>query len=228
MKTQLVRGLLTTALLSMASPALAQDSSWYAGVGIGRLNTDFRPYYTYYMGGTPDQFENEADGWQVEFMAGRRHRLTDRVSLSIEGGAAFNSFKWSLSIPEEPADLEYSLPYRFALSLVPEVQFGRLSLYADLGGGVGRVKEIKTTTDARVSRYDYDKLRPTLSVGGGIKVKATTGLDVFAHVGHVRYFDVEYDSFSNQTGMLPVVSKVEHVTDKPRATGFTVGVIKRF
>src|SRR5688500_18041166 len=141
MKTPVVVAVMIGVLLSCASPALAQsgESGWYAGVGAGRLNTDCRPYYTYYAGGTPDQFENEAHGLQVEFLAGNRLRSSGRWSLSLAGSAAFNSFKWSLSIPEEPAELEYSLPYRFALSVVPEVQLGRLSVYADLGGGIGRV-----------------------------------------------------------------------------------------
>lgn len=229
MKTRVVVPVLL-GVLSVASPAMAQsaESGWYAGAGAGRLNTDFRPYYTYYAGGTPDQFENEADGLQVEFLAGRRHRLSDRWSLSVEGSAAFNSFKWSLSIPEEPADLEYSLPYRFALSVVPEMLFGRLSVYADLGGGVGRVHELKTSTVAAVSQYDYDKMRPTLNIGAGIRVKASDSLGLFAHVGHVRYSTVEFDTFSQAGGPLSPIRLVEHVTDKPRATGFTVGVIKRF
>lgn len=229
MKTPVVVTVLLGVLLSVASPAMAQsgESGWYAGVGAGRLNADFRPYYTYYGGGTPDQFENESHGLQVEFLAGKRLRSSERWSLSLEGNASFNSFKWSLSIPDEPSELEYSLPYRVALSVVPEVHFGRVSVFAGIGGGVGRVHEMKTTPDARVSRYDYDEVRPTLNIGGGVKVRAG-GVDLFAHVGHARYFGVEYDSFSNQTGMLPVVSKVEHVTDKPRATGFTAGVIKRF
>ena len=229
MKTRLVVLFLVGVLLSVASPAMAQDegSGWYAGVGAGWLNADFRPYYTYYAGGTPDQFENEANGLQVEFLAGKRHRLSDRWSLSVEGSASFNSVKWSLSIPEEPAELEYSLPYRFAVSVVPEVHFGRVSVYAGLGGGVGRVHELKTTSAFAVSRYDYDEVRPTLNIGGGVRVRASSGIDVFAHVGHVRYSVVEFDTFSGQIGMAPV-SQVEHVKDKPRATGFTIGVIKRF
>ena len=86
---------------------------------------------------------------------------------------------------------------------------------------------MKTSTDGRVSRYDYDQVRPTFNFGGGIKVNASSGFDLFAHVGHVRYFGVEYDSF-NLSGIVPGQVKVEHVTDKPRATGFTFGVIKRF
>jgi hypothetical protein len=227
MKRFVVRGFLIASVLSIATPALAQDSSWYAGVGAGRLNADFRPYYTYYMGGTPDQFENEAHGLQVEFMAGRRLVQSDRFSVSLQGSAAFNSFSWSLSIPEEPSDLEYSMPYRFALSLVPEVRLGRVSLYADIGGGAGRVHELKASTDGRVSRYDYDEVRPTLNFGGGIKVKASGGFDVFGHIGYARYFGVEYDSF-NLSGVVPGQVKVEHIIDKPRATGFTIGVLKRF
>jgi len=230
MKTRVVVAVMIGVLLSCASPALAQsdESGWYAGVGAGRLNTDFRPYYTYYAGGTPDQFENEAHGLQVEFLAGKRLHSSGRWSLSLEGSAAFNSFKWSLSIPEEPAELEYSLPYRFTLSVVPEMQLGRLSVYADLGGGIGRVHELKISTTTSVSTYDYDKMRATLSVGGGIRVNASDSLRLFAHVGHVRYSTVEFDTFSQTGGPLSPIRMVEHVTDKPRATGFTVGVIKRF
>jgi opacity protein-like surface antigen len=230
MKTPVGVVVLLGAFLSIAAPAMAQsdESGWYAGVGAGRLNADFRPYYTYYSGGTPDQFENKANGLQVEFMVGKRLRSSERWSLSLEASASFNSFKWSLSIPEEPSELEYSLPYGLALSVVPEAHFGRVSVYAGIGGGVGRVHEMKSTPDAQVSRYDYDEVRPTLNLGGGVKIKASGGFDLFAHVGHARYFGVEYDSTRPMTGMLPVVSKVEHVTDKPRATGFTVGIIKRF
>ena len=216
-------------LMGLASLASAQDSGWYLGAGAGKLNSKYLPYYTYYMGGTPDQFENKADGLQWEVFAGHPlRRMDDGWSLSLEGRASFNSFHWSLSIPEEPSELQYSQPWRFALSVVPEVQFGRLSLYAGIGGGAGRIHELKTTTDAQVSRYDYDSIRPTLNLGGGVKIKASGSLDLFAHVGHTRYFGVEYDSIQWMTGNLTVVSKVEHVTDKPRATGFTLGVIKRF
>jgi len=216
--------------LGLASPAFAQNDSppWYAGVGVGRLNTDFRPYYTYYAGGTPDEYHNEAQGLDVEFVAGRRVHNSERFSLAIQASAGVNTFKWSLDIPAEPAALEYSLPYRAAISLVPELHLGRVSVYADIGGGMGRVHQLKTTPDAQVSRYDYDEFRPTLNVGGGIKVRASGKVELFAHVGHVRHFGVEFDSFSNMTGMLPVVSMVEHIKDAPRATGFRIGLITRF
>jgi hypothetical protein len=38
---------------------------------------------------------------------------------------------------------------------------------------------------------------------------------------------VVFYTLSGLVGMIPV-SHIEHVTDKPRATGVTVGVIKRF
>src|SRR5262245_14786065 len=190
MKTRVML-LVVGSLFGLATTAGAQDSGWYVGAGLGKLNTKYLPYYTYYVGGTPDQFENKADGLQLEVFAGRPlRRMDDGWSLSLEGNASFNSFEWSLSIPEEPSELAYSQPWRVALSVVPEVQFGRLSLYADVGGGAGRVHELKSTTDGRVSRYDYDEIRPTLNFGGGVKVKASNGFDVFAHVGHVRYFGV--------------------------------------
>ena len=228
MKTHVVLVVWFGVLLSVASPAMAQadGAQWYAGVGAARMNADFRPYYTYYAGGTPDQFENKAHGLQLEFLAGRRHRLSERWSLSVEASAAANSFTWSLSIPSEPSELEYSLPYRFAMSVVPELQLGRLSVYADVGGGLGRVHELKTSPSS--STYDYDKMRATLNLGGGIRVKASDSIHVFAHVGHVRYASLEFDTFSHAGGNPSPVTLVEHVKDKPRATAFTVGLTKRF
>jgi len=222
MKIQSVAALVFTFTLTWASPALAQNDAapWFAGVGMGRVNTEFRPFYTYYGGGTPDQFENKADGLEVEVRAGRRHRLSDRVSLTVQGSAAFNSVSWTLSIPSEPAELEYSLPYRFALSVAPEVHLGRISIYADLGGGIGRVRQSKTSPSS--SAYDIDRIRPTFNAGGGVRVKAAARTDVFAHVGHVRYASHEFDTFT------PANVRVEHVKDSPRATAFTIGIIRRF
>jgi hypothetical protein len=219
MNTRLISALMCGLLLSVATPALAQDS-WFGGVGVGRLNTDFRPYYTYYSGGTPDQFENEAHGLQVEVMAGRRRQVSERFSLALQASASFNSFNWSLSIPSEPAELKYSLPYQLAVSVAPEVHFGRVSVYADLGGGMGRAEQVKTSPSS--STYDYNKMRATLNVGGGIRIKASGGASVYAHVGHVRYSGYEFDTFT------PSKVRVEHVKDAPRATGITVGITKRF
>jgi opacity protein-like surface antigen len=222
MKSRLIVALLVGGALSVAVPASAQNAgaSWFAGVGVSRLNVEFRPYYTYYAGGEPDEYVNKADGVEVEVLAGRRHRLSDRFSLTVQGSAAFNGVTWELSIPEEPAELEYSLPYRFALSVAPEVHFGRMSVYADLGGGLGRVRQLKTSPDS--STYDVDRMRPTLNIGAGIKVSASSSTDVYAHVGHVRHSSHEFDSFT-PSGVL-----VEHVKDSPRATSFTFGLIRRF
>ncbi len=209
-------------ILAGASPALAQDppAVWFVGAGVGQLNAEFRPYYTYYGGGTPDQFENTADGFEGQILAGRRYRVTDRVFIALQGTVALSSASWSLSIPEEPADLEYSLPYRLVLSVAPEVALGRVTLMADVGGGMGRVHQLKSSPSS--STYDFDRVRPVLSVGAGIRVAATRAIDLFAHVGHARFSEHAFDTFT------PSGVRVEQVTDRPRATGFTVGVIRRF
>ena len=208
---------------ALVSPALAQDekTAWYAGVGLGRLNTRFQPDYTFVLGGDPQQFDNKADGLQVDLIAGRRHRLNDRFSLAYQGAVGINGFKWSLSIPSEPADLRYSLPYTVIASAIPEVHVrGIVSVFGEPGAGLGRVREIKTSPSS--SAYDYDALRGALTVGAGLRVKVYPKADVFAQYRQVRYARFGYDTF-NSAGV-----HIEHVEDAPRANGFSFGVTTRF
>jgi hypothetical protein len=217
-----VPALLAGLVLSLVTPAAAQNGTagWYAGAGIGRLDIDFEPYYTYYAGGTPDQFHNEANGLEIEFRIGRQYRLSDRWSLSLEGNGALNRVRWSLSIPEEPAELEYSLPYRFAFAAVPALHLGRVSVGAAVGSGLGRVHQMKTSPSS--SAYDYDTLRPAFSVGGDVGIRVSPGLEIYARMSRLRHLESEFDTFA------PGNVRVEHVTDSPWATGVTVGIIRRF
>lgn len=206
-----------------ASPAFAQNdkTTWYAGAGVGHLYTRFEPAYTFLNGDAPQQFENKADGLQVDLLAGRRHRINNRLSFGYQGSVGINSVEWSLSIPSEPAALRYSLPYTILGTAIPEVHFTKMvSVFGEAGGGVGRAREIKTSSTS--SAYNYDSLRGALALGGGVRVAVHPKADVFARFQQVRYSSFEYDTF-NAAGV-----HIEHVQDAPRANGFSIGVTTRF
>lgn len=216
-------GILLGLFLMLATPALAQggNAAWYAGAGLGRMDTRFEPFYTFVNGTPPEQFENKSNGLQLDLIVGRRHRMNDRFSLGYQGVLNLNRVEWSLSIPSEPAELRYSLPQAVIGSVVPEVRLTEVvSIFGDLGGGFGRIREIKTSP--ATSSYDYDKWKPALAVGGGIRVRVSHRADVFAQYRHTGYSSVEYDTFS------PTGAQVEHVKDKPRARGFVIGITTNF
>jgi opacity protein-like surface antigen len=210
-------------LLTMAMPALAQSqhAQWYAGAGVGRLFTEFEPNYTFVLGGSPQQFFNDADGLQVEAVVGRHHQLSDRVSFAYQGAFSANNFQWSLSIPEEPADLRYSLPQSFVASAMPEVRVaGIVSVFGAIGGGAGHVREVKTSPSS--STYNVDTWRPIISLGGGVKVKAGTRSSLYVDLRAIRYSGFEFDTFNSAQ------VHVEHVQDTPRAHGVVVGFVTAF
>jgi len=211
------------AVFGVPSTSSAQgiESSWYAGGALGHTAERFMPHYTSYVGDTPSTFENDANGLAVDLLVGRRIGLSRVWSFALQGAASFNRFAWSLSIPAEPATLDYSLPYAFAVSAAPELHIGSvLVVYADAGIGTGRVRETKTSVTA--SAYDFDQMQPLVSVGGGVKIALGARAEAFARVGQRRYREHAFDTFT------PANVKTEHVTDAPRATSVTVGLTTRF
>jgi opacity protein-like surface antigen len=129
--------------------------------------------------------------------------------------------EWSLSIPDEPAELRYSLPYAVFASVLPEVRVGGpVAIFGEAGAGLGRVKEIKTAS--ATSAYREDKMRGAMAFGGGISVSVGPRASVYADWRRVSYRGFEYDSFD------PAGARVEHVKDAPTAGGFTVGVTTSF
>lgn len=222
MRTHRAAALLAV-FLAMASPAAAQrpDPSWYAGVGLGGTQTRFDPYYTFSTQGDPEQFENRASGWHVDVVAGRRVPLTDRLALSIQGAASVNRIAWTLSLPEEPADLRYSLPYIILAGTAASARIGQqVSAFAEVGAGTGRVREIKTSPVR--SSYAFDEMRRALTAGGGLAFSVTPRAALVTAYRYVRYAALEYDTFG------PSGALVEHVEDLPATHAFTAGVTMTF
>ncbi|MGE0450970.1 MAG: outer membrane protein [Vicinamibacterales bacterium] len=209
------------ALFSAGTPpaAHAQEASgWYAGAQAGWQQIRFQPRYTFLLGGDdPTRFDNRQAGVQWDVLVGRRSVLSRGWALSIEGGVGFNRTKWELEIPDEPAALEYTMPYDVRVAIVPERRVsGRVAVFGSVGAGAGRVHEVKTSPST--SLYDVARTRPMLVAGGGLKVAVSTRAQLRVEYRVRQLARFEFDSVD------PAGRPVEHIEDRPRSHAISAGV----
>ncbi len=218
---QAVFALGLSAALFVPATAAGQETTWYAGGGLAVENIRFEPYYTVYNADTPSQFDDRATGRQVNLMVGQRVPVARRVSLGWQATLGVNGFHWTLSLPEEPARLEYSTPFAVVVSAVPEVDLGGgVSVFGAIGVGTGRVHELKTSLST--SAYDYNHFRPVGAFGAGVRIRVMPPVNLFGRYDWVRYASFGFDTFD------PAGVRIEHVRDAPRPRGATFGVLFRF
>ena len=202
------------------TPAVAAAEG-YVGVGLGVGQLRFEPYYTYYGGGTPDQFDNRTTGVHVDLVGGQRFAVGGPFSLGWRGVVGVNGQTWTLVLPDEPASFEYSLPYTLVMSVVPEVRVSsRVSVFGGIGGGVGRVREIKDSPTS--STYDDQAFRGVVIFSGGVRIQSSAGTDVFTQYDHLRSSAFGYDTFT------AAGDRIEHVRDTPKSHSVSFGVAVRF
>ena len=104
------------------SVAVAQEPPrWYIGADLSRVDDRFQPHYTVVADGEPSQFDNRAHGLGSDLFVGRQYFLGKMFSIGGQATVGTNRTQWSLSIPSEPADFNYRLPYRVVVTVVPEV-----------------------------------------------------------------------------------------------------------
>ena len=212
---------LSAILLAMVLTPAAAAAQGYVGVGLGVGQLRFEPYYTYYRGGTPDKFDNRTTGLKIDLIGGQRFAVGGPFSLDWRGTFGVNRQEWTLVLVDEPASFEYSLPYTLVVSAVPEVRVSSLvSVFGGIGGGVGRVREIKESPTT--SAYDYQAFRGVVMLSGGMRIQSSASTEVFAQYDHLRYSTFEYDTFT------PAGDRIEHVRDAPRAHSVSFGVAIRF
>ena len=212
---------LSAILLAMVlTPAVAAAEGYVGGgLGVGQLR--FEPYYTYYGGGTPDTFDNRTTGVHVDLVGGQRFAVGGPFSLGWRGVVGVNGQTWTLVLPDEPASFTYSLPYTLVMSVVPEVRVSsRVSVFGGIGGGVGRVREIKDSPTS--STYDHQAFRGVVMFSGGVRIQSSAGTDVFTQYDHLRSSAFGYDTFT------AAGDRIEHVRDAPKAHSVSFGVAVRF
>ena len=125
------------------------------------------------------------------------------------GVVGVNGQTWTLVLPDEPASFEYSLPYTLVMSVVPEVRVSsRVSVFGGIGGGVGRVREIKDSPTS--STYDDQAFRGVVMFSGGVRIQSSAGTDVFLQYDHLRSSAFGYDTFT------AAGDRIEHVRDTPQ------------
>jgi len=207
-------------VLFTCGPAFA-EGEWFAGAGVAAQHLHFEPYYTFVDGSAPRQFDNRANGAQVNLVAGQRFNADRRFFWGWQTVVGANGFEWSLSIPDEPAELRYSTPFTWTVSAVPQVNVApRLAVYGSAGAGVGRVRQIKTSPSS--STYDIRKFEGVFAWGGGVRLRASTRTDMFVQYDQLKTATYGWDTFT------PTGVKVEHVEDRVLARGVTFGALVRF
>jgi len=206
------------AWLLFATSALAQDQPhWYLGADLSRVDDRFQPHYTTYEELT--KFDNRAHGLGNDLFFGREYRVTNRLSIAGQALVGISRTKWNLSIPAEPADLQYWLPYLALGSIVPDVKVKKnFSVFADIGAGLGLIREMKVSGSNAPSTYDVSELRQVNAIGIGLRWKFSEGYDLFVRQRWLQYHSIEYDTF-NRGGTF-----LEHVIDEPRSRSIAIGV----
>jgi opacity protein-like surface antigen len=214
--------MLTASMLALApASARAQEAgSWLFGAAGGEVETRYEPSYADQVDGTRSQFENRAEGLELQLFAGRRFAVSERIGLAVQATATWNDVKWTLDLPAEPAGFAYALPWAGLVTVAPELSLGdRVVVAGEVGGGLGPVRERKSS--ATTSSYDVDEAKPVLVLGGGLIVRLTRSLDVVARYRVVRYSGIDYPSLS------PTGTVVEEVSDEPDSRSLSVGLALR-
>jgi opacity protein-like surface antigen len=208
---------LTACTMVVGGSALA-GGTWYGGAEAGYTILKFEPQYTF-MSERPDRhFTNRGYGAEVGAFGGYRFQLGERCDLGIQARFSGNNARWELNT-DEPAHLEYEMPYGYGLSLVPAVKLcSRASLFGELGIGQVWVMEEKDGLADDVSRYKYEDWETGYIAGIGLRVAVNDRVSILALFRYAAYEDFSYRS------KLPDGTPVEHIEDEIKSESFNVAL----
>jgi opacity protein-like surface antigen len=206
----------------MISGSARAAGDWYAGAEVGHTDLRFKPRYRTLNGGGDFVFVDRAEGTQWGVFGGKRFSLGDRAAVCVQGRLGFTGTEFNLSIPEEPAQLQYGLPWTATVSVAPQVRMGDgpVWLFAEGGFGLGEVEERKIAPIT--TSYDESPVQLVTTIGGGVKVAIGKKVEAY---GMYRY--TSWSSFT-YTAYLPSGLPGEVVTDKPHASSWLFGGLTRF
>ncbi len=193
---------------------------WYAGAEGGYVTHTFKVHYEYVQGGTPDDYTDRAYGALGGLLGGYQFALMERLSLGVQGRVSFDNAEWTLAT-DEPADLSFSLPWAYSVSLLPEWRvLERLSIFAELGVGQGLLQQKKEASEA--SRYDATEWIPAYTFGGGLRYQLDARWQVFVQYRQARYGKTSFDSH------LPDGTPWERIGSEASSEVFSAGLACSF
>jgi opacity protein-like surface antigen len=203
-------GLVAAGLLVSAGAPVRAGEGWFVELGAGHGKQSFEPLYHYVDGGTPDQFKNDDAGFAGSLRLGHQQRLADRFGLGLSAEFIYQGANWTLTLPDEPADFDYEIPYTFSLSLQPDWELTPdWRVFAELGLAYGQVRERKQSP--RTSQYDAEEWLTGLVLGAGVSYRLSDQTDLSLSYRQIRYEDLQYRSYWMDG------THAETIEDSPRA-----------
>lgn len=209
------------ALMSgLASQGVA--AQYYLGVEAGREHLSFKPEYRFVSGAPNQTFDNRAAGSMAGVVGGYHWKTAKDFSLDVQGRLSVSNADWQLALPE-PSSLRYDLPVNVAISLLPAFRVSeKITVLAEAGLALGKIRERKITTNVAMSGYDEDKWRPGIVAGFGVSLALDDRWSLRAGYRRTWYKDHDFNTYRANG------SQVEAVTSRVVQSTTTIGVIREF
>ena len=219
-KRMLMPGLIMFVLMAVSMRSLAGAKGWYAGVEGGYVEDVFKAHYEFVSGREPVDYTDPAYGVMMSLIGGYQFPLTQRLSLAVQGRVSADNAEWTLTT-DDPADLSYSLPWAYSISLVPEIKImERLCVFGVAGLGQGYIREEKNSLVA--SQYSSKEWIAAYSFGGGLRFQLSDPWQVY-----VQYRYTTYDEITDRS-YLPDGSHWETIDNAPHSESICAGLTRFF
>lgn len=208
-------------LIGWAPATTAADSGYFLNLAAGYGKLQFSPLYHFEDGSPAEKFDDHEKDFVASLGAGYRLQLADGFSLDLGADFIYQNAEWTLTLPREPADFRYEIPYTFGVRLAPAWEPApRWRLYAELGYAYGRIKERKSSPVT--SSYDTDDWTGGWLAGAGIGYQLNNQMDLTLGYRQLHYEELDYKSY------LPDGTHWETIEDSPRSEYVSLGLEYRF
>jgi hypothetical protein len=217
-------------ILALSAPqavAQPQGAKWFFGGEAGGVRQKFFPAYTSVDGASIGSFENVATGGQFDLLVGYEGGPHGPIDLSMVGRFGVSLASWKLDVIDTPGFLggtaevrssfAYKIPYTATIAIQPRLPIGsRMCLLGELGGGLGRVEQTKTSQGG--STYDAARWRPFWDVGAGISVRVGRDARIYLMYRSANYGGYAFESHT------PAGARFENIHDAPRTVAIVAGL----
>lgn len=197
-------------------------AQYYLGVEAGRDHLAFQPEYRFVNGAPQQTYDNRASGAAFGVVGGYRWQSSRDFTFDVQGRVSVSNAEWTLDLPE-PASLRYDVPMNVAVALLPAFRVSdKLSVFAEAGLALGKIRERKSTTNVTRSHYDVDKWQPGFVAGFGLDLALDERWSVRAGYRRTWYKDHDFNTYRADG------SQVEAVTSEVRQSLTTIGLFRTF